>query len=303
MNGRILITGGSGLLGSNWARQVGGTWEAVAGIHQQPALGKGRAEKLVLDNPDLLLTDLRRIQPDIVVHTAGLSSVDECENHPARAELINVTLAENVAAACSAAGIYLIHISTDHLFAGNRSFYKEEDKPEPLNGYARTKAAAEERVAMRFPSALILRTNFFGWGTPYKRSLSDWVIQMLREGKSIPVFEDVFFTPMLMETLIEAAMDLAEKRQKGIFNLVGDERLSKSEFAECIADVFGLSRSHLMPCPVSDAKLAAPRPKDMSLDNSKVRSVLGRSLGNMRDYAQRLVSQEKSLSGGKGMFG
>ena len=147
------------------------------------------------------------------------------------------------------------------------------------------------------PAALVVRTNFFGWGHATRQSFSDWLIYNLRAGKELPLFDNVFFTPILADVLALAAHELVEKGASGIFNLVGDRRLSKNEFARILADHFSLPEHLLLQRSLDASGLVAARPHDMSLDNRKAREVLGRGLGNVSDYLAALHQQELSGRG------
>src|SRR5205823_2508498 len=129
-----------------------------------------------------LTTDFQELAPDVVVHAAGLTNVDRCEQYPVLSRRANAEIARNVAIAVAHSRAKLVHISSDHLFSGERSFYREDDPTQPLNEYGRSKVAAEEWVLQACPSALVIRTNFFGWGHCLRQSFSDWIIINLRAG-------------------------------------------------------------------------------------------------------------------------
>ncbi len=156
----------------------------------------------------------------------------------------------------------------------------------------RTKALAEEWVQAAHPKALIVRTNFFCWGHLQRQSFSDWLIYNLRDGKALTLFDDVYFTPILADTLALAAHELIEKGASGIFNLVGDDRLSKYEFALQLSKQFGLPAELIQRDQVAHAHLLALRPRDMSLDNNKARLILGRGLGTVSQFLSALHAQE-----------
>ena len=290
---RVVLTGGSGLLALNWACAVRDKWDVILGTHLHSVELAGTTScKLYLEDPVQLGLQLEKLSPDLVVHTAGLTNVDRCEEDPALAHQSNAEIARNVAQASVHKNINLIHISTDHLFAGNSSSYSEDAKPQPLNEYARSKLLAEEWVQQACPQALIVRTNFFGWGHAKRQSFSDWIIYSLRAGKSLSLFDDVYFTPILADSLALAAHELAAYGVSGVFNLVGDERMSKYEFARQLVKRFALPASLIRRDQVAYANLQAQRPRDMSLDNTKALNMLGRSLGCLNEYLSDLYSQE-----------
>lgn len=290
---RIVLTGGSGLLALNWACAVRDKWDVILGTHLHSVELAGTTScKLNLEDPVQLGLQLDQLSPGLVVHTAGLSNVDRCEGNRVEAHHANAEIARNVAHAAASRNIRLIHISTDHLFTGDRSFYREDDLPQPLNEYGRNKALAETWVQAAHPNALIVRTNFFCWGHSQRRSFSDWLIYNLREGKVLTLFDDVYFTPILADTLASVTHELVERGAVGVFNLVGDERLSKYAFALQLIEQFGLSAELIQRGQVVHAHLPAKRPLDMSLDNSKARQILDRGLGTVRQFLGNLHAQE-----------
>ena len=292
---KLLITGGTGLLAINWACALRNTWDVTLGTHcHKVNLAGVNSSQLVLEDPVYLQAQIDALAPDLVVHTAGLTSVDECELNPELAYQVNVEIAQNVALVAARQGAALIHISTDHLFSGGKSMCTEEDAPSPLNHYGRTKALAETAVLSANSTALILRTNFFGWGHHRRQSFSDWLVNNLRAGKPLNLYDNIFFTPILADELAKAAHQLIDKGVSGIFNLVGDQRLSKYEFASLLADYFQLSKQLLIRHSLGNSEHVAARPNDMSLDNSKARKVLGRNLGNDSDFLFALRQQELS---------
>jgi dTDP-4-dehydrorhamnose reductase len=290
---RLLITGGTGLLALNWACAMRNTWCVILGTHQHLVnLAGVYSCPLALDDPTRLNEQFDAVAPDLIVHTAGLTSVDKCELTPKHAHHVNVEIARNVALAAARSGSPLVHISTDHLFTGNQSMRTELETPAPVNQYGRTKALAETVVINANPTALVLRTNFFGWGHPRRISFSDWIVYNLRAGNMLPVFDNVFFTPIIADALALAAHQLVTKGASGVFNVVGDERVSKYDFACMLTEHFSLPKHLLLRSRLDDSKLAAVRPYDMSLDNYKAREALGRSLGDVKQFLVALREQE-----------
>lgn len=291
---RILLTGGSGLLALNWACSVRQTWDVVLATHRHPVRLRGTTTRTMrLDDPVDLARQVDEIQPDLLVHTAGLTNVDACEADPGLARHANAVLAKNLADVAETRSIPLVHISTDHLFAGDHACYREDDAVQPLNEYARSKLLAEEWVLESCPRALVLRTNFFGWGHARRQSFTDWIIYTLRQGGRLTLFEDVYFTPVLADNVALGAHELVERGAAGIFNLAGDERISKYDFGLRVVDIFGLRRDLIDRSVVTTAGLRAPRPRDMSLDTSKLRAFLSLRPGNVNGYLEALRQQER----------
>ncbi len=290
---RVLLTGGSGLLALNWARMLVGSWSLHLALRRRWVEPFGAmGHRIDLASERALAVLLADIAPDLVVHAAGMTSIEACEADPDAARRTNVEVTSNVARACAAQNVKLAHISTDHIFDGTQALLDEDARPAPLNVYAQTKAAAERAVASLCPSALVVRTNFYGWGPSYRRAFSDTILGALREKRPMTLFADVFFTPILMDVLVETVHALADAGARGIFNVVGDERVSKHDFGLRIASRFGLDAGVLAAGKLGDAPGLVRRPRDMSLCNGKARAVVGRGLGGLDAHLERLAAME-----------
>jgi len=258
---RILITGGSGLLALSWALAARDRYAVTLGLHEREvSLAGVQVRKMDLESIDNLLRVFDTVQPQIVIHTAGLTSVERSEAEPSLAHHINVVLASNVARACASLGLGLVHISTDHLFHGEMPLVAETCPVAPRNVYGKTKAEAESRVLDAHPQALVIRTNFYGWGPNYRHSFSDVIIRGLRVGKELTLFQDVFYTPIL------AGLKVAEG--------------------------LNLDASLIKPVFIKHQSALVQRPNDMSLSNRKACELLGRKFGGVDDHLVRLRQQE-----------
>ena len=290
-----LITGGSGLLALNWALSIREHYTVILGLHERNiSLAGIETRQIDLESADRLARTFEAVQPQIVIHTAGLTSVEKCEANPDLAQHVNVELAENVAQACAKLALPLIHVSSDHLFSGKTSLVEETYPTAPRNVYGQTKAEAESRVLEAHPQSLVIRTNFYGWGPSYRHSFSDVVIEALRSSKELTLFRDVYYTPILIEAAAQTAHDLINLKASGIFHVVGDERISKYEFGLRIAKEFNLDSSIINPGFLADQVSLVQRPYDMSLSNQKTCKLLGRKLGGVAEHIARLHQQEQN---------
>jgi dTDP-4-dehydrorhamnose reductase len=230
-------------------------------------------------------------QPDLVVNTVAMTDVNHCEIEPNMAWHVNVMIAKNLALGCARCGIGLVHISTDHLFDNADGLADENTPLKLINVYARTKAEAEACILDILPDALVLRTNFYGWGTSYRRSFSDLILTALRAGDRPMLFHDVMYSPIFVESLVRASHDLFIRRAQGIFHLVGDQSLSKYDFGLALAAEFGLDQSLIQPGSIAEVPHLTKRPRDMRLSNKKVRDFLGYELGSISSHLKALRSQ------------
>jgi len=290
----IIITGGSGLLAINWAIAQRTKYSVTLGMNKRNVTLKGvKSVKFPMTSINSIVDYLNSNKPTLFIHAAGLTNVEKCESEPDLANFVNVELSRNVADACAITGTKLVLISTDHLFSGKNSLASESDELEPLNVYGATKAEAESYASEKCPNALIVRTNFFGWGLKYRKSFSDMIINALRNNKKITLFEDVFYTPILIETLANTIHQLAESGAQGVYNVVGDERISKLEFGYKLARCFSLDPDLISPLSISEKNDLVRRPHDMSLSNSKTCKYLGKKIGDIESQLNILYKQEQ----------
>jgi dTDP-4-dehydrorhamnose reductase len=292
---KILITGGSGLFALNCAILLRNEYEIFLGFHNREVCLAGvNFKKISLENELEFENEINYILPNIIIHAGGMTNVNECEEQSSLAMRINGKIPEIVARVSHKLNITLVFISTDHLFDGNTPLVSENQFKTPLNIYGVSKSLGEDFVIKSNPNALIIRTNFFGWGTEYRTSFSDFVINGLREEKTLTLFEDVYFTPILIETLVKTTMELVKNKINGIINIVGKERVTKYEFGILLAKVFGLNTKFIIPGSIINNKKLVNRPKDMSLSNQKLINLSEIPLPTLEEQMVLLKVQEET---------
>ncbi len=290
---KILIIGGSGLLGVNWALLKRFNYDITIGINNR-LIQINHVTSMRLDTSKLTSIEnaLEKINPDIVINAAGLTNVESCEENVEHANFVNIELSKMIAILCNKHNIKMVQISTDHITNGLFPYFDELSEPFPLNNYANTKLIAEKEVLNVCPNALVIRTNFYGWGPRYRKSFSDFIISNLRDNKPIKLFTDVYFTPIIICELVETIHELLAKKLCGIFNVVGDERISKFMFGKKIAQIFLLNENLILPDSFTTRKDLVNRPLDMSLSNKKASLYLNKKIGSINDHLIKLREQE-----------
>ncbi|WP_020592903.1 SDR family oxidoreductase [Kiloniella laminariae] len=280
---RWLVTGASGLLGHHLVKHLNKQGANTVGIinTHTPVETNSVSVQLDLLQPAALSTYLSRERFDVILHGAGLTNVDFCENNEPYARKLHAEVSGALAREARQKNAKFVYISTDHLWDGTRPFIKEGTPPTPLNAYARTKWEGEQQSLSFNPESLIIRTNFFGPGLPWRPSFSDWMINCLTSGEPLNGFVDSFFTPISTDHLCQAITDLIEREAKGVYNVVGSDRVSKYEFASRLADLLEIDKTRLHAALTKDAGLVAPRPRDMSLSSKKVSRFLGREMPSL----------------------
>jgi dTDP-4-dehydrorhamnose reductase len=277
MSRKMLIIGGSGLVGSTLARYAISDFELHVTINKNNmALTQGHITKIDLIEDRLAIINLiKTSNPDIVVNTAAHSSVDLCETNPSLANLLHIEVTRDIVTACHDISSKLIHFSTDAVFDGklNRK-YTEDDIPNPINHYGKTRLAAESVVLEASNLNVILRTSvIYGW---HERSrFTNWIIQSLRDKKMVDPFVDQYNTPTLVDDLVKSILKIIEFDVSGLYHAVGKTCLSRYEFALDIADKFGLDRNLIKPVTSTEKKQDAPRPFKSCLDAQKLEKKIG----------------------------
>ncbi len=210
---RLLITGASGLLGLNLALDAAGTHEVIGVDRNTLKSAPFQVIKADLLSRDAVPNILKEANPEAVIHCAALADVDTCESNPDLARRTNTELPAQLADECARRNIRLIHISTDAVFNGQKAgHYSESDQPTPDGVYATTKFQGEKAVLQANPAAIVARVNFYGWSLGGKRSLAEFFVNNLSNGRTVNGFTDVTFCPMLVNHLGKILIQMLDIR-------------------------------------------------------------------------------------------
>jgi dTDP-4-dehydrorhamnose reductase len=276
----LLITGGSGYLGSHLARKARCNWDVVA-TYFTHAIDLPGCCWLPLDIRDSgsVVRLLAEARPDAIIHTAF-----DMSTQPAMESVI-VGGTRHLASAATRAGVRLVHMSTDMLFDGEHGPYTEDDPPSPITAYGRAKAAAEIVVTSLCPDAPIVRTSLiYGFHPPDPRTL--WVVDSIRASQPITLFADELRCPVWVEQLAAGLLELAAGEQRGIWHLAGPQALSRYEFGERLARFSGVDPAGITRGVSRESGLN--RPLDCRLDISKAQVELATPLWGVDEVLEHL---------------
>ena len=284
MKKRLIVTGASGLFGTSLALQASRGFNVAALYHSNHVSIPGcDSRSCDLRNRKQTLQCLDNLRPDIIIHSAAITDVEQCEADRKLAEQLHVTTTSDLANWAQHHGSYFVYIGTDSVFDGIRGQYREEDTPGPINYYARTKLAGEEVVRDRLLQGLIVRTNFYGWNCQDKLSLGEWILRGLIRRERLTMFTDVKFSPLLVNDLAQIILELIENQASGTFHIAARDHCSKYLFALWLGKIFGLKTDTLIPISVDEFHFKARRPKNTSLAVEKVSQFLGRSMPSVEE--------------------
>ena len=275
---KILVTGASGLLGSSIIHIKKNEFK-IHGLINKKNIKVDKIKFFKINNDKNLIEIVKKEKYDVLINCVGLSDVDLCEKNKKLAKITHIDYVKMISDICYEYKIYLIHISTDHLFNGTKKYYSELSNPEPINYYAKTKTKSEQIIKSKLEKYLIIRGNFYGWGTSYRKSFSDWIYETLSNSMKINLFTDIFFTPLYIRDFINIVFKLIQKKKNGIYNVSGSERISKYNFGIKLASEFNLNKKLIKKIKINKLNLVK-RPNDMSLSSKK----LVKTLNIDKDY-------------------
>jgi len=274
---RVLITGASSLPGYRTALIMLKRGHEVIGTcfsHEIP-INHERMVKVKVDirNREALETLFKEHEPDVVVHMAAYGDVDGCEKNKSLAWSVNVLGAVNIVNMTRKHSEYMLYLSTDYVFDGQRGMYNERDPPCPLNYYGLTKMCGEVAVlSSGVKSSIVRASSIYGFG-PGRKNFAKFLMEKLRAGEKVRALVDQFTTPTQASLLAEAVAEIIERKLTGIFHIVG-EKMSRYEFAIRVAEALGLDRSLIDEARMKDFSWLAPRPRDASLSCEFTKKVL-----------------------------
>ncbi len=277
----VIVTGASGLLGHVVASTLSKRFRVLGTYFKHPEPAKSiDPVGIDLTNDSAVNSLVSEVQPAVIVHCAAMTNVDDCEVSPSLAFSTNVTATELLVLRASQIGARFVYISTDSVFDGTKSYYTENDDPAPVNYYAKTKLLSEEVIQRYTSNHLILRGSFFGLKHDHidRKGLLGWILGKAQEQEPIPGFVDVFFNPVSSIDFARIIDTMLYGDSKGIYHIGGQERLSKFEFALEACRAFGYDASLVRRVSLNEGTLKAQRPKDTSLNASRLSEAIGREM-------------------------
>lgn len=270
----VIVTGAAGLIGQylikNAGRWVPG-WEVY---------GLSRAE-LDLTDHAAVEQAWQRFNPSAVIHCAAISRTKDCEQEPQRARRVNVDATAHLAALSK--DIPFLFLSSGEVFDGQHGWYREDDKPAPINVYGHTKLEAEQRVLLNPRHTVVRIVLTAGTSQQGDRSFVEEMCRAARNGQRVTLYGDEFRCPLPAGAIARALWELLTKDVPGLYHLGGRERLSRWEIGQALAPWYPELQGSLVEAS-SRSHVGAPRPADLSLTCDKIQSLLSFPLLGFRRW-------------------
>lgn len=283
MKAKVLITGANGLLGQHLTRllldknyQVVATSRGESRLPFQPSANYTYREMDVANALEVFAV-MEQEKPDVVVHAAAMTQVDDCELRPQHCERINVQGTSQVLTDAETFSSHFIYISTDFVFDGEQGNYTEDDDPKPISLYGFTKLQAESMVQTSTIPFAIVRTCLV-YGNLLKGTRSNivsWVKESLEQGKTIQVVSDQLRTPTYVEDLATGIALIIENKATGIYHISGKDWLTPYDIALKTAAKYNLDAGKIVKVDAATFKQPGRRPLKTGFVIEKARKELG----------------------------
>jgi dTDP-4-dehydrorhamnose reductase len=274
---KILVTGASGFVGWNLVNRL------KAG-HELTAVYNNNRLEFPCPSVRAELSDSKQVRAlfknnyDTVVHLAAVSNIDNCERDRDACTKSNLAATGNLVESAVASGCNrFIYFSTDQVYSGPTSFYREEDQVNPQNYYSEMKVRAERAVLGRSKSAVVVRLALcYGFSNPLNTGFLIKMIEQFRQKRTGKYFTDQFRTPVLVSDAVESIRFLLEgKPGHRTYNIGGADRVSRHEMAILCAKAFGLDEKLALKTTMSASPQNALRPADCSMNSSRFEKEFG----------------------------
>jgi len=295
---KLLITGSSGMLG--YALRDAFSKDAscnIVGMDLTPTkCGKKPSSFVKCDvtNYDKLTAAVKKIKPDTIIHAAAFTDVDGCELDPDKAETANGLGTRHIAEIARECNATLVYISTDFVFDGRKRVpYAEDDTPNPINVYGRSKLDGERFIKeiMKEKSYFIIRTSWiFG---PGGKNFVDTIIKNAQNAKNLKVVSDQFGSPTYtldLASAVKRLLEIAAQRRisRGVYHITNNDDCSWYKLAQKTLEYYRIYDVELIPIVSDELDRPAERPRMSVLDNNRYIKLSGKPLRNwnraLEDY-------------------
>ncbi|MFA5148600.1 MAG: NAD(P)-dependent oxidoreductase [Candidatus Omnitrophota bacterium] len=277
---RILITGGTGLLGKALIEEGGRSREITAtyiGNYDIADPGGVKYRKLDLKDTEGYGRLFRESKPEVVIHTAGLGSPDYVEKNREESWQVNVKGTQDIVDLCEEYGSKFIYISSNGIYDGGHAPYSEGSEALPINYYGVLKLEGEQATRKAaVPYAIVRPILMYGWNHPFERgNIVTIALSKLKKGEEFSAYDDVYSTPLYVKSCAGAIWKIIDTGKYDVFNIGGAERVSVYGLIVKAAEVFGYDTALVKPVKQGHFNEFTKRPVDTSFNTDKMRKALG----------------------------
>jgi dTDP-4-dehydrorhamnose reductase len=279
---RVLVIGAKGMLGRDLVKVLYSTFRTDK--HSDWEVLEWDIDEIDIREEKTTVTKIESFHPEIVINVAGYTNVDGCESNEEEAFAVNAEGMKHVALGALQCRAKVVYLSTDYIFDGKKKEpYLEDDPPNPLNVYGRSKWKGEQYVRELLEDALIIRTQWL-----YGRFGNNFVSSILRQGrekKVLSIVNDQIGSPTYTVDLSEAISVLLKYDVRGVFHVANSDLCTWYTLGQAILKLSGMERVKVIPISSKELDRPAVRPPYSVLNCQKLRQVTGMTL---RPWAEAL---------------
>ena len=289
---KILITGGSGLLGEKISETLTENGDKVFSGYFTNTPKTGTPIQFDIRNNDQVQNICKKITPDVIIHSAAVTNVEKCEVNRENAWKTNVKGTKSIVECANQKNIPVVYISTDYVFSGEKGNYKEGDTTNPINYYGETKLLGEALVTNKSINNLVLRPSvIYGSQKGVKTDFAQWILTNLKTNKTMEIVTDQIVSPTITTDLAIMIKDLIERSDGGIYHTSGATPITRYDFAVKLAAKFGYDKNLIKETTCSQMNWKASRPTNSSLNIKKISKSIGRSPWNINKAFECLAEE------------
>lgn len=271
---KFLVTGSAGLVGRQVIKDLLQSYTQVYSCYNNSKPEDGIATQLDLTSPAGIIKVVESTKPDVIIHLAAMTNVDLCETQKDLATKINAKATAVIAEQAKKLGAFLVYVSTDYVFNGEKGMKKESDNTEPIDHYGKSKLEGEKAVEEIATKWCIARTSTPYGIHPKKKSFPIFIAENLKAGIPLDIITDQYTSPTHVPNLSRMLIEISSRKIQGILHVSGATRVSRYDMAEMVAGKLNLDKKLLRTTSMGNMNWTAKRPKDSSLDVSKAASLL-----------------------------
>lgn len=278
---KIFVTGSTGLLGSSLLRNAPKAHTLYASYNINTLVPNVACKYYLCDITKKAQVNevIKKIKPDVVIHTAAIATPDYCDKHKSEAKAVNINGTKYLIEACKIVGAKFVYITTNGVYDGKKAPYDEAAKPNPVDYYGVTKATGEKMTRESGVDFIIMRLiTMYGWNNPKERQNPvTWQLKILGENKNpLNMVSDMYNNFLYVEDAAKAIWKAVGKKQYGeSFNIAGRDCESRYDFSVKIAKAFDMDHKMIYPVKLSFFKNYVERPKNTCFITTKMQKVLG----------------------------
>jgi dTDP-4-dehydrorhamnose reductase len=288
--GPVLIFGASGLLGSRVFRSFSSCSETYGTFFKSAITPTTRM--MLIDAADEMKVRqlVRNLKPSKIINCLGLTNVEECERRPEASWKLNAEIPIFLSRLSMEISAEFVHISTDHFYSELNFPRSESTVVTAINQYGFTKLAAEKTILRENSTALILRTNFFGYSSKADKSILNFAINAFNLNKQINGFEDVIFSPTGISEVSEFLSSESSKHVYGLLNFASANPISKYDFLKLVGQAMGFSGANVKRSSITTSSLTVRRPNYLALNPARLIDDLGYAIPSLQTMLEKEIS-------------